>query len=381
MKALFKRREMITLVGIILLAVVVTLFNTSFVTPYNLSRIANSSVMLLLLAAGVTPVIITRNIDVSVGAVLVLSGILGARMLVSGTPTVLVILFIALMGALLGALNGAVVVYGHVPSIVATLGTMSIYRGTSFLITGGYSIENIPPGYSKLGREAVLGIPVLVIGGVVAVFLLALFMRRTRTGRHLYATGGNAEGAHLIGINTNLMTILAFTMSGLFAGLAAVVFIAQVGSISNQAGVGMEMSAIAAAVIGGVALTGGVGSAIGALLGAIFITAATSAMQFMGVPGFWSNAVIGAILLIALFADAQVRKRIDKQKLEEKYRRVAAANEQLDAGPGRIADDVVADTASSDLVSVSEGEGRCSGNIFAHWCGGNRRSSWRSSPN
>lgn len=333
MKALTKHRELITVIGVIILALVVAVFNSTFISPYNLTRIANSAVLLILLAVGVTPVIITRNIDVSVGGTLVLSGILGAELLVAGWPAPVVMLVIAALGTAFGILNGVLVVYGHVPSIVATLGTMSIFRGVSFLITGGYSLENIPTSYSTLGSRSLVGIPVLVIAAIVAVLVLWVFLAKTRTGRHVYATGGNAEGATLIGIRTNGIVILAFSISGLFAGLAAIVFIAQVGSISNQAGNGMEMSAIAASVIGGVALSGGVGSVVGALFGAVFITTATSAMQFMGVPGFWSTAVIGAILLIALFADAMVRRRADRRKLEEKYRRVHSESTASDTVP------------------------------------------------
>lgn len=345
MKDLLKRREILTVSGVLLLLLFVALFDPTFVSIFNLTRTVNSAVILILLAAGVTPVIITKNIDVSVGATLALSGILGARLLVSGVNATLVIVFIAVLGTILGAINGLIVTYGHVPSIVATLGTMSVYRGVSFLITGGYSIENIPRAYSRLGSVSVGGIPILVIAAIIVVLLLAWFLGSSRWGRYLYATGGSEEGAHLIGIRTDLITIMAFAISGLFAGLAAVVFIAQVGSISNQAGVGMEMSAIAAAVIGGVALTGGVGTVIGALFGAIFITTATSAMQFMGVPGFWSSAVIGAVLLVALFADAIVRRNMEKRRIAERYRREVDPPEKGQGDPDSV--------SSKDGVVVS----------------------------
>lgn len=321
MKAIYQHREAMIISGVILLLLLVALVEPNFISPFNLSRTANSSVILLLLAAGVTPVIVTRNIDVSVGAMLALSGILGAMLLVGGMSIPLVMIVISVIGAGLGVLNGIVVTYGHVPSIVATLGTMSIYRGVSFLITGGYSIENIPTSYSRIGSITVVGVPILVFAAIFLVLLLAWFMAKSKYGRYLYATGGSTEGAHRIGVNTDFITIMAFGISGLFSGFAAVVFIAQVGSISNQAGVGMEMSAIAAAVIGGVALTGGVGTVIGSLFGAIFITATTSAMQFLGVPGFWSGAVIGAVLLVALFADSVVRRQMDERRLLERYRR------------------------------------------------------------
>lgn len=324
MKPFLKRREFITIAGVLILLLVVGLVNSSFVSPYNLGRVANSAVILILLAAGSVSVIVTKNIDVSVGSILALSGIIGGLLLRQGLSTVVVILVVVVVGAMLGILNGLIVTFGHVPSIVATLGTMAAFRGVSFLITDGYSIEDIPPSFSKLGRDSFLGLPSMVWLALIAVLLLWYFMARTKPGRYIYATGGNAEGARLVGVNNDLSVITAYMISGLMSGLAACVFIAQIGSISNQAGQGIEMQAIAAAVIGGVALSGGVGTVVGALFGAIFITAATSAMSFLGVPGFWSNTVVGSILLVALCADAYVRSVMDKRKLAEKYRVVTA---------------------------------------------------------
>jgi len=320
MRRLMRHREAITIIGVVLLMAIVGLFNLSFVGPANLTRILNAGLILALMAAGATPVIITRNIDVSVGSILALSGIIGARMMTNGTPLALAAATTIATGVVLGLINGALVVYGHVPSIVATLGTMAAYRGTSFMITGGVSIDQIPPAFSGLGGRSVLGVPLLAWVTVLVVVLIGLFLSRTTPGRHIYATGDNAEGARLIGVRVNAMVIGAYALSGLFAAIASLVFIAQVGSITNQAGQGMEMRAIAAAVIGGVALSGGVGTILGSFAGALFITTATSALSFMGVPGFWSDAVIGAILLLALFADARIRQSLDARRAVERYR-------------------------------------------------------------
>ncbi|HEY0119270.1 MAG TPA: ABC transporter permease, partial [Cellulomonas sp.] len=273
-----------------------------------------------LLAAGVAMVIITRNIDVSVGSTMALTGILGGLMLREGLPTILVVPLVVLLGGALGAVNGLGVTFGRVPSIVMTLGTLGAYRGISFMITGGRSVENIPPSYKQLGVTKLAGIPVIVWGATALLVLLMVAMARTRTGRHLYATGDNAAGAHLIGIRTTGMVVLAFAASGALAATAALVFLAQIGSVSNQAGMGIEMRAIAAAVIGGVALSGGVGTILGATFGAIFITTATSSLSFLGIPGFWADTVIGAILLIALFADARVRAELERRRLAARYR-------------------------------------------------------------
>lgn len=325
---ILKRREVITVGGVVALLAIVAAFNPSFVEPSNLSRVLNSAVILMLLAAGVGTVIITRNIDVSVGSTLALSGIVGGLMMRDGTPIPVAILVVLLLGALLGLVNGVGVTYGHVPSIVMTLGTLGAYRGISFLITGGYSVESIPTGYRAVGRMELLGIPVLVVGAVVLLTIFAILMSKTNLGRQIYATGDNTTGARLIGVRTNGVTILAFTISGLFAAAAALVFLAQIGSISNQAGAAIEMRAIAAAVIGGIALTGGVGTVFGAVVGALFITAATSSLSFLGIPGFWADTVIGAILLVALFTDARVRTALDKRRIVERYRAVALAHEQ-----------------------------------------------------
>lgn len=314
-----RHREFVTLVGVVFLLIVVGLFNASFVSPSNLARVLNSAVILFLLAAGEAPVIITRNIDASIGAILVLSGVLGALALRHGVAIPLVILIVAGSAALMGVLNGVFVAYGHVPPIVATLGTLAAFRGVSFLITGGFSIEDIPQNYTRFGSAQVIGVPLLVWVGLALAALLGILMAKTQFGRHFYATGGNPVGARLIGIPVNRMVVTAYAISGLFAGLAALVFMAQFGSVSNQAGVGMELQAIAAAVVGGVSLSGGVGTIFGAIIGAFFITSARSSLSFMGIPGFWSDTAIGVILLIALFADAKVRHALDVRRLEQRY--------------------------------------------------------------
>lgn len=314
-----KAREAITVIGALGFIAIVGAVQPRFIQFDNLTRILNSTVILGLLAAGVALVIITRNIDVSVGSTVALSGITAGLLLRDGMPIVLVIILTVMLGALLGAINGIGVTVGRVPSIVMTLGTLGAYRGISFMITGGNSIESIPADYKRIGVEKLLGVPLLVWITVAILLVVGFAMARTRTGRHLYATGDNAQGARLIGVRTKTMVTLAFTASGMLASIAALVFLAQVGSVSNQAGVGIEMRAIAAAVIGGVALSGGIGTIMGATFGALFITAAISSLPFLGIPGFWGDTVIGAILLVALFADARVRSEIEKRRLTARY--------------------------------------------------------------
>ncbi|GHD51814.1 hypothetical protein D9V29_12325 [Mycetocola manganoxydans] len=319
MKAFLRQREFITIGGVVLLFVFVGLFHGSFIDPSNIARVLNSTVILALLGAGSAIVILTKNIDVSVGSTLALSGIVGAMLMRDGAPIWLAVMAVISIGAILGAINGIGVTYGHVPSIVMTLGTLAAYRGISFLVTGGYSIESLPAAYRQIGRVELLGLPVLVWATIALIGVIAILMARTKFGRSFYATGDNADGAYLVGISTNRFVILAYTLSGVFAALAALVFLAQVGSIGNQAGQGIEMRAIAAAVIGGVSLTGGVGTVTGAAFGALFISTATSSLSFLRIPGSWSDTVIGAILLIALFADSRVRALVSQKRLSARY--------------------------------------------------------------
>lgn len=331
LSALIKGREAVVLIGLIGYILIIGLINSSFLDPSNLVRIANSALMLALLAVGSSVVIITRNIDISVGSTLALTAIVGALFLREGMPIPLVMILVMIFGALLGVLNGVGVAYLGVPSIVMTVGTLGIYRGLSFVITGGHSVENIPAEYKRLGSMSWLGVPILVWVVAIIIAIAIVLMARTVTGRHFYATGDNVRGAHLIGVRTKSIVVLAYAISGLFAGLAALIFIAQIGSVSNQAGAGIEMRAIAAAVIGGVALTGGVGSVWGATIGALFLTTITSSLTFAGIPGFWADTVIGAILLIALFTDARVRETIEKRRKAMRYRPQPPAEEKAEA--------------------------------------------------
>lgn len=323
MKSLLKHREVITVAGVVLLALAVGAVHPTYLDGGNLARVLNSTVILGLLGVGSAIVIVTRNIDVSVGSTLALSGIVGAMLMQGGAPIWVAAIVVLALGAVLGAVNGIGVAYGHVPPIVMTLGTLAAYRGISFLITGGYSIESLPSEFRELGRLSLLGVPILVWGAVILIAGVAVVMARTRFGRAFYATGDNRSGAYLVGIRTNGVIILAFTLSGVMAALAALVFLAQIGSIGNQAGQGIEMRAIAAAVIGGVSLAGGVGTVVGAALGALFISMATNSLSFLGIPGSWADTVIGAILLIALFADGRVRAVIARNRATIKYRAIA----------------------------------------------------------
>lgn len=327
---LLRIRELTLLAAMGVFAVTVAMADNAFLDPENLLRIANSSVVLALVALGSTLVILTRNIDVSVGSMLGLCAAITGSMVTDGHPLTVVAPVVLLVGAALGLVNGLGVTVAGVPAIVMTLGTLGAYRGLTYIYTGGSSIESIPREFKTLAGTSLAGVPLFVWLTLATVAVGQLLLSRTRTGRHVYAAGDNAEGARLLGINVPLIMTAAFTLSGVLAAAAAMLFAAQIGSVNNQSGTGIEIRAIAAAVIGGVSLAGGVGSVTGAALGALFLTAITNALLFLAIPGFWSDAMIGGILLAALLVDARLRATVETRRTARAY---AVGPDQLTERP------------------------------------------------
>jgi AI-2 transport system permease protein len=315
MLQLVRSRELALLVVIVAFAALVGAVNPAFLAPNTLVRALNSSVVLVLVAIGSTIVILTRNIDVSVGATLGLTAAVAATLVTSGLPVVLVIPFTLALGFLLGAINGFGVAYVKVPAIVMTLGTLGAYRGMQFLYTGGRSIEEIDPGFKSLASLQLGGVPLAVALALMVVVVAHLVLTRSRHGRWVHAVGDNLAGAHLVGIPTRAVIGLSFAVSGMLAALGGIVFAAQIGFVTNQAGLGLEIRAIAACVIGGVSLMGGVGSVVGAGMGSVLLTLITTSLLFLRIPGFWSDAVIGMILLLVLVLDARVRRVTQRRML------------------------------------------------------------------
>jgi AI-2 transport system permease protein len=313
MSRLLRQRELALLVVIIVFVALVGAVNPNFLAPTTLIRAVNSSVVLMVVAIGVTAVILTRNIDVSVGATLGLTAAIAATLVTTGWSMWLVIPLALGLGFVLGGINGLGVAYLRIPAIVMTLGTLGMFRGVQFLYTGGKSIEGINPDFKALAGYKLFEIPLFVFLGIALVVAVHVALTRTRAGRWFYAVGDNVAGAHLVGIPTRRVVALAFGASGLMAALGGIMFAAQIGFVTNQAGLGLEIRAIAACVIGGVSLLGGVGSVIGAGMGAVLLTLITTSLLFLRIPGFWSDAVIGTILIAVLLLDARVRSLVAKR--------------------------------------------------------------------
>ena len=308
---------------------VIGFFNPNFLQPATLINVANSSLVLMLIAFGEMFVLLTRGIDVSVGAITGISAVILGMALNLGVPLPVAVVLALITGLGAGTVNAVGVTVFRVPPIIMTLGTLGVYRGAMLLITGGSWIETIPQSIKSVAGWRFLEVPFLVWMTMVLAIATAIALRAFKQARFFYAVGDNEDGAYLLGIPVKATVFAAYCLAGLFAGAASVVFVAQIGFVPMQTGNGQELKAIAALVLGGVSLAGGVGSVLSAVLGALFLTAVDSMMIFLKVPGFWNNAVAGAILLTVVLIDYRIRRTIEEQ------RRRARASEMRHTGDRR----------------------------------------------
>lgn len=318
MRHLLQSREIVValiLLGIILL---IGFINPSFLKPDSLLAVLNSSLILMLISIGEMFVLLTRGIDVSVGAITGLSAVILGTALNANVPIPMAITLALLVGLAGGLVNAIGIIYFKVPPIIMTLGTLGIYRGTMLIITEGSWIERIPQAYKSLASSSFGGIKLFIWITLIIVITVTVLTRRLKQARYFYAVGDNEEGAYLLGIPVKLTKFLAYSLAGLFAGAAAVVFVAQIGVVPMQTGSGQELRAIAANVLGGVNLAGGVGSPVSALVGAIFLNVIDSMLIFLKVPGYWNDAVAGAILLVVVLIDYRIRQTLTVRQRQER---------------------------------------------------------------
>lgn len=325
-----KHREAVVIGLLVVLVLIIGYFSPNFLQPAALINVANSSLVLMLIAIGEMFVILTRGIDVSVGAIAGISAVILGTTLNLGVPLPIAIVLALLTGLGAGMVNAVGVTVFRVPPIIMTLGTLGVYRGMMLLITGGSWIETIPQSIKSVAGWRFLEVPFLVWVTIVAAILTATALRVFKQARFFFAVGDNEEGAYLLGIPVRATIFSAYCLAGLFAGAASVVFVAQIGFVPMQTGNGQELKAIATLVLGGVSLAGGVGTVLSAVVGALFLTAVDSMMIFLKVPGFWNNAVAGAILLTVVLVDYHIRRTVEEQ------RRRARASEMKHTGVGKV---------------------------------------------
>ena len=326
MKTLLKNRELSAFFAIVALFVVLVALNPAYFSLQTLAMIFASSQILCLLALGATLVMLTRNIDVSVGSTVGLCAIAVGVALNNGYGLATAIAFALAIGALAGAFNGLLVVGLRIPAIVATLGTLGLYRGVMLLWTGGKWIEGLPDSLKSLSEPAFIGVSPL--GWLVLALLLAggWLLSRTAFGRDFYDVGDNLAAARQLGVAVNRTRMLAFTLNGMLAACAGIVFAAQIGFVPNQTGSGLEMKAIAACVLGGISLLGGTGTLLGAFLGAFFLTQIDTVLVLFRLPAWWNDFIAGLVLLGVLVLDGRLRQALARHQRALKYSRFQPGN-------------------------------------------------------
>jgi len=306
--SLMANQESAILLALVLLLVAVGLSNPRFLAERNLLDILQGNAYIAVAAIGMSMVIITGNIDISVGSLIGLLAVVSGRLVVADMPIAVAWLAPLLVGAGVGAIIGLLVAYLKIPSIVVTLGMLSILKGILILWTGGARITGMPDAF-YLAQARPLGVPTPVIFMVLLTFLAAAWLRYSGLGRAFYALGGNPEAARLSGFSQTRLTMQVFILNGVFAGVAAVLYATQLNVIQPTPPPGLELFVITAAVVGGVSILGGKGTVVGAMLAAILLSAIRSGMIFVNVSPFWIQAVQGVLILVTVLVDLIRRNR------------------------------------------------------------------------
>jgi rhamnose transport system permease protein len=307
MSAFLRSREALLALAILALVALIAGRFPSFVEPSNLASVFNDTAPLIILALGQMIVILTKCIDLSVAANLALNGMVAALLNGMGVPLPLILLSVIALGAMLGAINGLLVWKVGIPSIVVTLGTMTIYRGTIFLITDGKWINahEMTEAFKAFPRSQILGLPVMSWIALAVIAATALLLRRTALGRSFFAVGGNPHAAVYTGIDVGRTQAIAFVLSGALAGLTGYLWVARYAVAYVDIAGGFELDVVAACVIGGISIAGGAGSVGGAVLGALFLGVIKNALPVVGISPFWQMAISGAAIIIAVAFNAR----------------------------------------------------------------------------
>ncbi len=307
MKQLFKNSNVTRKFGIVasllVLMIVFTALTNKFLSVSNFLNILQQAAINLCVAVGMTFVIITGGIDLSVGSVMALSGMIMAMMMDNGMPPLLVVVIGLIAGALFGGFNGVMVAKLQLQPFLVTLGTMSAYRGITLIISNGLPVRGFSTDYVTFMNSLNGVIPLPIIISLILAICAFIVLRFFRFGQYLFAVGGNEEATRLSGINTAKMKILTYAFSGFCSTLAAVVFLGRLGAADPQAGNGYEMNAIAAAAIGGASLAGGKGSIVGTIIGCLILQTLNNGLTLCNVQSFYQTFAIGVIVLIATIID------------------------------------------------------------------------------
>lgn len=298
--------ELTTVIALIILMAVITIINSNFLTANNLLNLLLQVTSNALIAFGMTFVILTGGIDLSVGSILALSSALTAGLLGSGMPVTLAILISLILGCILGMMNGLLISYGKLAPFIVTLATMTIFRGATLVYTNGNPITK---GLSDtflfqfLGQGYIVGIPFPVIIMFIVFIVLYVLLHKTAFGKSVYAIGGNEKAAYISGVKLNKVKIIIYSISGIMASISGLIITSRLSSAQPTAGASYEMDAIAAVVLGGTSLSGGKGRILWTLIGALIIGVLNNGLNIIGVSAFWQQVVKGVVILIAVLID------------------------------------------------------------------------------
>jgi len=304
---------------ILILMVAVTLRAPSFLTVDNFEDILLNISILVIVALAQTMVIITHGIDLSVSSMIGLVAMMVA-FVVKQNPEMSVLLSVLMgmaLGAVLGIFNGLIITYGNVPPIIATLGTLTIYRGLVFYYSQGTWINSfeLPASFKLLSKGTPLGLPNMVIIAILVALLVYYFLNHTRTGRDIFAVGSNPEAAQFAGIRSQRIIFLVYLISGVLSGLAAVLWVSRFESAQTNTALGFELQTVAASVVGGVSISGGVGTVPGVLLGALLLGIIQNSLTLIRISPFWQLAAQGLLILVAVISDRWILSRVERTKL------------------------------------------------------------------
>ncbi len=292
----------------VVLFIIFTLMNEHFATVANIEAVGYGILSVGIIAVGMMVVMVTGGFDLSVGSTLALTGVIACKLLEAHIPIPIAIVIALLIGAAIGCLNGALITVVGINPFIATLGTMSMVRGLALAITQGMPVYGLPERFAVLGEGRVLGIPLAIIIMLALVALADQFMRRTQWGRLFYYVGGNPEAAKLSGISTSRVRVAGFIITGTLAAMAGVLLASRMMSMAATSGSGVELKAIAACIIGGAALSGGEGTIVGALLGALLVGFIDDILILSNVSSYWQQFSSGAILVGVVTLDIFIRR-------------------------------------------------------------------------
>jgi ribose/xylose/arabinose/galactoside ABC-type transport system permease subunit len=308
-KRILATKEIGILIVLVFLSILINTANPVFFTFDNIVEVLRNTSYTLIIALGMTFLIIAKGLDLSVGAVLALCGLLTSVLLFRGIPVPISLFVGLLVGAVIGLFNSLTVVFLHIPSMIATLGSMYMARGLVLVLTKGRPIYPLPEGFVKIGAEKLFHVPYIIIIAAILSIISHIVLTRTVFGRKIYAIGGNEVTAKYAGINVPIVTAGVYIISGVLASLSGILTAARFGSGQPTVGESMEMTVIAAVIIGGASMNGGSASILGTVLGSLLITVIATGMNLVGVSPYWQRFVTGLVIIVAVGLDQYQRRK------------------------------------------------------------------------